>query len=124
MDTRAVKIRLEQSARQSAFTAGYGTSASPRSAAMMLGVAYVAFMCTVDVPMYLSRWLSDEANGRQYLSLGKGVRDVAARSRVTFDWEAWRTEMPWMSLYFSVCVWCSIALAHFPRFDAKPTVAA
>src|SRR5262249_2545952 len=39
-------------------------------AALIIGIAYVAFMCTVDIPMYVSRWLADEANGRLYLSLG------------------------------------------------------
>jgi hypothetical protein len=88
--------------------------------AIVLGVAYVAFMCTVDIPMYASRWLTDEANGRQYLSLRQGLWDAQSRWTVTFAWEEWRTEMPWMSLYFSVCVWCSVALVHTPRFDARP----
>jgi hypothetical protein len=87
------------------------------AAALVLGVAYVTFMVTVDVPMYVSRWLADEANGREYLSLGQGLWDVGARWTVTFDWEAWRTEIPWMTLYFSVGVWCSIALVHTPRFE-------
>jgi hypothetical protein len=82
------------------------------AAAILLGMGYVTFMCTVDVPMYVSRWLADEANGRSYLSLSQGLQDVWARWSVTFAWEDWRTEMPWMSLYFSVCVWCSIALVH------------
>jgi hypothetical protein len=87
------------------------------AAALVLGVAYVTFMCTVDIPMYVSRWLADEANGREYLSLAQGIWDVRSRWTVTFAWEAWRTEIPWMSLYFSVAVWCSIALVHAPRFE-------
>lgn len=82
--------------------------------AILLGVAYVTFMCTVDVPMYVSRWLADEANGREYLSLGQGLSDVWSRCIVTLDWEEWYTEIPWMSFYFSVGVWCSIALVHAP----------
>jgi hypothetical protein len=84
--------------------------------AIVFGVAYVAFMCGVDVPMYVSRWLADESHGRHYLSLGQGVRDVSLRWVVTDSWEDWRSEMPWMSLYFSVAVWISIALMHAPRF--------
>jgi hypothetical protein len=84
---------------------------------LALGLAYVAFMVTVDIPMYLSRWLADEANGRAYLSLAQGVEDVWSRRCITFAWEEWRTEMPWMSLYFSVCVWCSIAMVHAPWFQ-------
>jgi hypothetical protein len=90
------------------------------AAALGLGVAYVIFMASVDIPMYVSRWLADEASGRQYLSLSEGLQDVWCRRSVTFDWEAWRAEIPWMSLYFSVAVWCSIAIAHAPWYEAKP----
>jgi hypothetical protein len=89
------------------------------TAGIMLAVLYVTFMCTVDVPMYLSRWLEDEACGRTYLSLGQGFQDLWERRCVTLDWEEWRTEVPWMSLYFSVGVWCSIALVHAPWFAAR-----
>jgi hypothetical protein len=85
------------------------------AAAIVLGVAYVTFMCTVDIPMYFSRWSADTSSGREYLSLAEGFQDVWSRRSVTFDWEEWRTEIPWMSLYFSVGVWCSIALVHAPR---------
>jgi cytochrome bd-type quinol oxidase subunit 2 len=84
--------------------------------AIVFGIAYVGFMAGVDVPMYVSRWLADEAHGRRYLSLDQGVRDVLLRWVVTDSWEEWRSEMPWMSLYFSVAVWFSIALMHAPRF--------
>jgi hypothetical protein len=88
--------------------------------AIVLALAYVAFMCTIDVPMYASRWLADEAAGRQYLTLSEGLVDVSSRWHVTYQWEHWRTEIPWMSLYFSVAVWWSIALAHLPRFNPEP----
>jgi hypothetical protein len=90
------------------------------TAALALAVAYVGFMVTVDVPMYVSRWLADEAAGRTYFTLSQGLHDVWSRWIVTFEWEAWQTEIPWMSLYFTVAVWCSIALAHAPWFASKP----
>jgi hypothetical protein len=90
------------------------------AAAVALGVAYVTFMCTTDVPMYASRWLADEARGREYLSVAQGFRDVWSRRNVTFEWDAWREEIPWMTLYFSAAVWCSIALVHAPWFGPKP----
>jgi hypothetical protein len=89
------------------------------AAGLALGVGYVAFMLTVDIPMYWSRWLIDEANGREYLSFVQGIRDICLRWNVTFAWEDWRTEIPWMSLYFSVCVWCSIALVHAPILNLR-----
>ncbi|WP_342619341.1 hypothetical protein [Rhodoferax sp. GW822-FHT02A01] len=83
------------------------------------GVAYVAFMFLVDVPMYWSRWLQDEASGRHYLSLQQGVLDASARWVVSHQWQVWKSEVAWMSLYFSVAVWLSIALIHTPAFDRQ-----
>jgi hypothetical protein len=91
------------------------------AAALVLGVAYIAFMTTVDVPMYFSRWQADEADGRSYLSLAQGVHDAWSRRVITYDWDQWRTEMPWMTLYFSAAVWWSIALVHAPRLlESRP----
>jgi hypothetical protein len=76
------------------------------------GAAYVAFMFLVDVPMYWSRWIADEVNGRNYLSVAQGVLDASACRLVSFDWEDWKNEVTWMTLYFSVGVWVSISLIH------------
>jgi hypothetical protein len=84
------------------------------TAALAAGIAYVLFMCTVDIPMYVSRWLADQASGRSYLSIAQGLSDAWSRRSITFAWEEWHTEIPWMTLYFSAAVWCSIALAHVP----------
>jgi hypothetical protein len=85
-----------------------------KAAALACGLCYVGFMCAVDIPMYVSRWLEDEASGRQYLSLGQGIEDVGSRRIVTFAWDQWHAEIPWMSLYFTVGVWCSLALVRLP----------
>jgi hypothetical protein len=83
------------------------------------GVAYVAFMFLVDVPMYWSRWVADETGGRVYLSLTQGVLDVSQRWVVSHDWNDWKNETVWMSLYFSVAVWFSIALIHAPVLERR-----
>lgn len=88
-------------------------------------IAFVAFMCTVDVPMYLTRWLADEASGRNYMSFADGLHDVSTRWVVTYDLATWREEIAWMSLYFSLAVWFSIGLTHAPmrlleRAQARP----
>jgi hypothetical protein len=90
------------------------------AAALILGVVYVLFMATVDIPMYVSRWQADELQGRQYLTLLQGLQDAWSRRVVTFAWEEWRSEIPWMTLYFSICVWWSLALVHAPRWAANP----
>ena len=84
------------------------------------GIAYVFFMFMVDVPMYWSRWMADEALGRQYMSLAQGLVDVSSRWQVSHRWEDWQSEMAWMSLYFSVAVWLSIALIHAPSPARSP----
>lgn len=78
------------------------------------GLAYVFFMFLVDVPMYWSRWLTDESTGRHYMSLTQGLLDASSRWVVSHRWADWHTEVAWMSLYFSVAVWLSIALIHAP----------
>jgi hypothetical protein len=79
-----------------------------------MGVAYVAYMFLVDVPMYWGRWLADEAVGRSYFSIAQGISDASTRWEVSHRWEHWRSEVVWMSLYFSVAVWLSISLIHVP----------
>src|SRR5580692_5734058 len=83
-------------------------------AAAAAGIAaYVVFMGTVDVPMYFGRWQADLASGKDYLGLVVGLHDVATRWIVTHDIAPWRDEIAWMSLYFSMAVWGSLALAGF-----------
>jgi len=84
------------------------------AACCISGVAYVFFMFLVDVPMYWSRWIADQASGRSYLGLAQGIADVSGRWVVSHRWQDWHSEMAWMSLYFSVAVWSSIALVHAP----------
>jgi hypothetical protein len=92
-----------------------GASLRPLLAAWCVaGIAYVAFMFLVDVPMYWARWLADEASGRHYMSLAQGLLDVSGRWVVSHRWQDWQSEVVWMSLYFSVAVWLSIALIHAP----------
>jgi hypothetical protein len=83
------------------------------------GIAYVAFMFMVDVPMYWSRWLADEASGRLYLSISQGVLDASGRWVVSHRWEDWQSEVGWMTLYFSAAVWLSIALIHAPVPESR-----
>jgi hypothetical protein len=86
------------------------------------GLAYVAFMFTVDVPMYWSRWIADEAVGRHYMTIAQGLLDTSQRRVVSHRWEDWKNEVAWMSLYFSVAVWISISLIHAPALNAGVAV--
>jgi len=77
----------------------------------IMGIAgYLAFLMTVDVPMYLRRWRAGIAVGSKLLSPLEGLRDVSTRWVVTHDLAEWKDEIAWMSLYFSAAVWASLAL--------------
>jgi hypothetical protein len=94
---------------------GPRVSAAQRRMLWLFGTAgtlYVIYMFGVDVPMYWQRWLADEALGREYLSLLQGAIDVSSRWVVSHRWDDWKSEVVWMSLYFSVAVWLSISLVR------------
>jgi hypothetical protein len=76
-------------------------------------VAYLAFLMTIDVPMYLSRWRTEVGDGSKLLRPLEGLRDVSTRWIVTHDLAEWKDEIAWMSLYFSMAVWASLALCVF-----------
>jgi hypothetical protein len=65
--------------------------------------------------------VADEAVGRTYLTISQGLADVANRWTVSHSWDHWQGEVVWMTLYFSVAVWCSIALILAPH--AQPVLA-
>ena len=96
----------------------------------IVGIAsYLVFLMTVDVPMYLSRWRTDVANGNRLLRPLEGLRDVSTRWVVTHDLAEWKGEIAWMSLYFSAAVWASLALCvfysledHLPRYRTEAAV--
>jgi hypothetical protein len=93
----------------------------------LIGIAaYLAFLVTIDVPMYLSRWRAGLAEGSTLLGFLEGLRDVSTRWVVSHDYEHWKDEIAWMSLYFSAAVWSSLALcvicsldAHLPHYRAE-----
>jgi hypothetical protein len=90
--------------------------------------AYLAFLVAIDVPMYLSRWRTGLAEGSRLLGVIEGLRDVSTRWVVTHDFEHWKDEIAWMSLYFSAAVWASLALcvvysldSHLPQYRTEAT---
>jgi hypothetical protein len=97
----------------------------------IIGIAgYLAFLMTIDVPMYLTRWRAEVADGSKPLRPLEGLRDASMRWVVTHDLAEWKDEIAWMSLYFSAAVWASLALCvccslvgHLPHYRTKATVA-
>lgn len=78
--------------------------------AIVSAALYVAFMGLYVVPMYVRRWRA----GGAYLALGEGLRHVLGRCTVERDWAQWRQDAAWLTPYFTICVWMSIALVYVP----------
>jgi hypothetical protein len=95
------------------------------------GIAgYLAFLMTIDVPMYLSRWRTGAADGSRRLGPLEGLYDASSRWVVTHDLAQWKDEIAWMSLYFTAAVWASLALCvcysledHLPRYRTEAAAA-
>jgi hypothetical protein len=86
-------------------------------ATAVIGIAgYLAFLMTIDVPMYLRRWRTEVGDRSKFLRPLAGLYDVSTHWVVTHDLAEWKDEIPWMSLYFSVAVWASLALCVFYSF--------
>jgi hypothetical protein len=93
-----------------------GATARFIDAACVGGLVYIAFMVIVDVPMYIVRW---QGAGGFTVPLDEGVRAVLERCVVRREWSAWREDATWLTLYFTVCVWVSVALPHAPRLGTS-----
>lgn len=78
-------------------------------------VGFVIFMARVDVPMYLSRWRAQRAEGFRPLGFAEGVRDALFRRAPTRSWTTWQPEVAWLTGYFSFAVWASLAMVWMPR---------
>src|SRR3954451_12398608 len=90
---------------------------------------FLAFLMTIDVPMYLKRWRTGDADGDKRLTPREGLRDVSTRWVVTHDLAEWKDEIAWMSLYFSLAVWSSLALCvfyalenHLPQYRTEAAI--
>ena len=95
----------------------------------IIGIAaYLVFLITIDVPMYVTRWRGGPAE-RKDLGPLEGLRDASTRWVVTHDFAEWKDEIAWMSLYFTGAVWASLMLCliyslgeHLPQYRADPAV--
>jgi len=59
----------------------------------IVGIAgYLAFLLTVDVPMYLARWRANVSAGGALLRPLEGLRDITTRWVVTHEVSEWKEE--------------------------------
>jgi hypothetical protein len=64
--------------------------------------------------MYFNRWQADIISNKQLFGFIDGIVALNTQWTVTHDINQWRTEIPWMSLYFSLAVLVSIGLCYVP----------
>ncbi|MEZ5501621.1 MAG: hypothetical protein R3E50_02790 [Halioglobus sp.] len=76
--------------------------------------AFVAYALIVDIPLYLRRFRDGRAGGVQYLSIGQGARDAWGRREMSHSWDRWRDDALWLTPYFSVGAWFSMAIIFLP----------
>lgn len=84
------------------------------------GFVMLPYQCGSYVPMYYSRWRADEAHNVEYRPFWSGLLGAASQRHVTRDWEDWKSEWIWMSVYFSGACWTSILLLWAPRGTSRP----
>lgn len=72
--------------------------------------------------LYLPRFLSDQAHGKQYEGFPAGLWKLADCSEVTQSVDDWSGDIPWMTGYFSFGVWSSLWLMATPMPEVRLTV--
>jgi hypothetical protein len=81
---------------------------------IVCSAAFVAYVLCVDVPMYWRRWRHGRRHGQVYMRLGPGARDAWQRRVRAGSWSAWKADALWLTPYFSVGVWVSLAIVFIP----------
>lgn len=84
---------------------------APTSAllAAISATAFVGFMLLHNLPMYVRRIRSGEARAEP-LGFLEGVRDMAQRRTVSYAWGDWSGEAAWLTPYFTLGAWVSVAM--------------
>jgi hypothetical protein len=81
---------------------------------ILCSTAFVAYVVGVDAPMYWRRYQHGRSHGLTYMRLDHGARDAWRRRVRSGSWSAWKTDALWLTPYFSVGVWISIAIVLVP----------
>lgn len=76
--------------------------------------AFVLYAFFVDIPLYVRRFRSGKAEGQRYLSISAGLQDAWGRREQSHSWDRWRDDALWLTPYFSVGAWFSMALIFLP----------
>jgi len=77
---------------------------------LVSSIGAAAIMLFVDIPMYFRRTQQQTRLGVKYLGIAEGIKDAANRRNKKRKWRIWKTEVVWISSYFTIGVWLSIAM--------------
>jgi hypothetical protein len=83
-------------------------------AGILGSVAFVVYVLAVDVPLYIRRFRNGRDKGQKYLSISQGARDAWSRRELSHSWEHWKDDALWLTPYFSIGAWLSMALVFLP----------
>jgi hypothetical protein len=83
-------------------------------AGVLGSVTFVAYAVAVDIPLYVRRFRSGRALGQNYLSITHGAKDAWHRREMSHSWDRWKDDALWLTPYFSVGAWLSMALIFLP----------
>lgn len=104
----ALLMLMLSAAFGTAALAAHGTLRLMTIAGFVIYAAGAGLTMAFDVRMYVRRWRLRAAG--LHLTLATGLRDSHRRRHPTLAWDVWREEVPWMTLYFSIGVWTSLAM--------------
>lgn len=78
-------------------------------------IVYDVWGVTTDVPSNFSRYMDErDTTPSPWLSFKDGLAEVTGSCTLDRSWETWSGYLLWMTSYFSLGVWSSVALALFP----------
>lgn len=81
---------------------------------VLCSAAFVIYCLTVDIPLYLRRFRNGRKQGQRYLSISEGARDAWGRRELSHSWDKWRDDALWLTPYFSIGAWFSMAFIFLP----------
>eukprot|EP01062_Namystynia_karyoxenos_P066686 TRINITY_DN60610_c0_g1_i1.p1 TRINITY_DN60610_c0_g1~~TRINITY_DN60610_c0_g1_i1.p1 ORF type:complete len:329 (+),score=135.72 TRINITY_DN60610_c0_g1_i1:78-989(+) len=80
-------------------------------------LAYPFWNFHTDAPMYMQRYRDDQSHHKKYFKVIPGLEDAAMRRIPTHDYNDWKADLPWMTMYFSIGAWSGILMMFAPRLS-------
>lgn len=76
---------------------------------------YIVWQWTFHVPPLHAAWQQQQQDGDVFSDFGQGFVNALEDRNCSHDYNDWSGSLVWLSGYFTLCVWSSIALVCSPR---------